>query len=71
MIRQRYVVLLRESGGQQFWLAYDALGRIGNAEFSQAFRYESLFAAEVALKRVQRERRWPDAKIIGTTVEVD
>jgi len=67
-MEQRYVVLLRETP-TQIWLAYDDLGRIGNAKFHEAFRYVSAHAARMALKALPHN--WPEAKILGTLVEVD
>lgn len=70
MIRQRYIVCLGERDGKQIWLAYDSMGRIGNADCEQAWRYETINAAFHALAKVRRERRWPDAEIFGTTVDL-
>tara|TARA_R110000868_G_scaffold14070_7_gene65631 strand:- start:72 stop:299 length:228 start_codon:yes stop_codon:yes gene_type:complete len=72
MIQQKYIVLLGEQyDGKQIWLAYDSIGRIGNATYNQAFRYDSHKQAVYALALVRRQRRWPNAKVMGTTVEID
>lgn len=70
MIEQRYIVLLGLRNGQQIWLAYDAGGRIGNADYSQAFRFDTELAARIALRRERiTGSRWSDAEILGTTVD--
>lgn len=69
MIVQKYIVLLGERDGKQIWLAYNLAGRIGNANYDQAFRYNTEPAAEIALRKVQQLRAWRGAKIFGTTVE--
>ena len=61
---QRYVILLRETPDKQIWLAYDDLGRIGNAKFHEAFRYVSAHAARMALKALPH--KWPEAKVLAT-----
>lgn len=66
---QKWAVRLAIRDGQELWLAYDAAGRIGNANFDQAFRYDTRRAAEIALKRVRRDRDWPNAKIFGVLEE--
>jgi len=53
------------------WLGYDVFGRIGSASYRDAFRYDSALQATVALAKVRRDRRWPGARVIGTTVEVE
>ena len=65
---QKYVVCLRSSGDRQIWLAYDNCGRIGNANYHQAFQYDSYNEARVAIK--QLPHRWTEAQILGTLVEV-
>ena len=71
-IEQRYIVQLGERDGKQIWLAYDACGRIGNSNYAMAFRFDTSWHARMAL---QRERmtgsRWINAKILGTTVDVE
>lgn len=71
MIQQKYIVLLGEHDGKQIWLAYDSIGRIGNATYDQAFRYDSHKQAVYALALVRRQKRWPNAKVMGTTVETE
>ena len=71
MIRQRFVVMLRESQGVQTWLAYDSFGRIGNANFKEAFRYDTHRQAEDALRYVRMTHQWPMAEILGTTEEIE
>ena len=67
---QKYVVLLSERDGRQIWLAYNSFGRIGNAKYEEAFRYDTRRQAADALRRVRATgRRWPDAKILGTCVD--
>jgi hypothetical protein len=67
MMVQKFIVLLDERHGKQVWLAYNTLGRIGNAVFSEAFRYETYEQAKQALASVRRQRNWPNAKVMGTT----
>jgi len=70
MIAQKYIVLLGERNGQQVWLGYDNIGRIGNCEYEQAIRYDTWAQAADALRRVRfTGARWPVAKILGTTVD--
>ena len=64
---QKWFVMLDDE--RQLFLAYDSCGRIGNANRQQAFLYDSLREATQALRRVRRERRWPRARILGTTVD--
>jgi hypothetical protein len=72
MIKQKYIVMLCEvPPDRQVWLAYDSMGRIGNATYEEAFRYDTITQARIALERVRRDRKWPGAKILGTTVDVD
>ena len=71
MIQQRYIVLLGLRNGKQIWLAYDACGRIGNADHSQAFRFNTELAARIALRRERMTgSKWDAAKILGTTVDI-
>jgi len=60
----KYVVLLRQSADKQIWLAYDDFGRIGNATYEMAFRFNSEHHAKMALK--QLPHKWPDAKVLAT-----
>jgi len=69
-MEQRYVVLLREKP-TQIWLAYDGGGRIGNARHDQAWKYFTHLSAVIALRRERHFHAWPQAKILGTLVEVD
>ena len=72
MIMQKYIVMLSSdpaNTGRQVFLGYDAGGRIGNASYQQAFRYDSEQAAKRALWVARKVRRWPDAKILGTCVD--
>ena len=71
MIVQKYIVLLGERHGKQIWLAYNDAGRISNANYSEAFQYNTHRLAEIALRRVRRTHSFPDAKILGTTVEIE
>ena len=73
MIKEKWIVLLSKDVdiGKQVWLGYDVFGRIGSASYWEAFRYDSALQATVALAKVRRDRRWPDARVIGTTVEVE
>ena len=68
---QKYVVLLRDKpGGQQIWLAYDCVGRVGNARHEEAFRYDTHDQARLALRAVRKKgNRWADAEILATLVE--
>jgi len=70
---QKYVVLLSEhNDGRQIWLAYDCIGRIGNARHEEAFRYDTHEMARLALRAVRKTgRRYEDAEILATLVEVD
>lgn len=69
-MEQRYVVLLRDTP-TQVWLAYDAGGRIGNANYNQAFQYETKSLALNALRCIRNIHAWPQARILGTLVEMD
>lgn len=69
MMRQRYVVLLRETIDKQVWLAYNDFGRIGNANYNQAFRFETRDQARWAL--IKLPLKWPDAQVLATLVEID
>lgn len=72
VIRQKYIVMLAERNGEQVWLAYDNLGRIGNATYAQAYRYDTWAEAADALRRLRfTGAKWPGAKIMGTTVHVE
>ena len=64
MMRTRYIVLLRETPDRQIWLAYDAGGRIGNANYAEAFRYNSEHHARMALKALPH--KWPEAEVLAT-----
>ena len=67
---QRYIVLLEDSGlRRQIFLGYDSIGRI-NANYLEAFRYDTELAARIALRKVRRDRAWRDAKILGCLEEV-
>ena len=70
-IKQKYIVMLDDSPNRQVFLAYDSLGRIGNASHEQAFRYDTQQQAYVALASVRRFRHWPKAKILGVIVETE
>lgn len=63
---QKYFVQLDD---RPVFLAYNAAGRIGNADRDQAFLYDSYDQARWALERVRRERAWPRAKIFGSAVD--
>jgi len=65
----KYVVLLRETADRQIWLAYDMLGRIGNARYAEAFRYNSEHHAKMALKALPH--KWPGAKVLATLEDDD
>ena len=69
----KYIVLLTETtDGQQIWLAYDHLGRIGNAKYDEAFKYDTHDQARAALRAVRKTgKRYEDAEILATLVEVD
>lgn len=69
MTKQFYIVQLSEKDGKNLYLAYDNMGRIGNACFQQAIRYDSFSQANNALKAVRRYRRWPQAQIFGVIDE--
>ena len=70
MVVQKYIVLLGERDGKQIWLAYDIGGRLGNASYEQAYRYDTWKQACDALCRVRfTGARWPRAQILGTTVD--
>jgi len=60
----KYVVLLRETADSQIWLGYDMLGRIGNARYDEAFRFNSVHHAKMALKALPH--KWPVAKVLAT-----
>ena len=69
---QKFIVFLGERNGKQIWLAYDDAGRIGNAAYQEAFRYDTLVSAEQALQNVRRTvGRFPDAKVMALLVEED
>lgn len=68
-IVQRWIVLLGLRAGRQIWLAYDNEGRIGNADYDQAHRYETRREAVNALGKVRKTgQAWPNAEIFGTCV---
>ena len=69
MIVQKYIVMLSETPSMQMFLAYDDLGRIGNATYEQAFRYDTEQQARCALRAVRRIRAFADAKILATCVD--
>ena len=70
---QKYIVMLKDpTEGPQIWLAYDHLGRIGNAKYEEAFKYETHEMARAALRAVRKTgKRYEDAEILATLVEVD
>ena len=70
---QKYVVRLSDKPGEhQIWLAYDCIGRIGNARYAEAFKYDTHDQARAALRAVRKTgKRYEDAEILATLVEVD
>jgi hypothetical protein len=66
---QRYIVLLEDRVRGQIFLGYDNIGRI-NANYLQAFRYDTELSARIALRKVRRDRAWCDARILGCLVKV-
>lgn len=55
--------MLRQTPDKQIWLAYDNLGRIGNANYDQAFRFNSEHHARMAIKLLPH--KWPQAKVLS------
>jgi len=72
MIVQKYIVMLDSTPNREVFLAYDGLGRIGNASHEKAFKYDSRRLAKLALARVRATgKRWPRAEVLGVIEEIE